>query len=79
MRDFAAHIPAAESFLPPLRTSYGFVLASNPYGCLDYWVRVPPTDPGFQWKQALLDGHALTEGQAYDFSGTVRAGGVFVA
>eukprot|EP00752_Nemacystus_decipiens_P006586 g5928.t1 len=55
--------------------SYGFVLASNPYGCLDYWVRVPQTDPGFQWKQALLDGHALTERQAYDFSGTVRAGG----
>eukprot|EP00903_Cladosiphon_okamuranus_P013966 g12987.t1 len=55
--------------------SYGFVLANNPYGGLDYWVRVPPTDPGFQWKQALLDGHALTKGQAYDFSGTVRAGG----
>ncbi|CAN0369470.1 unnamed protein product, partial [Ectocarpus sp. 13 AM-2016] len=55
--------------------SYGFVLANNPYGGLDYWVRVPPTDPGFPWKQALLDEHALTTTQAYDFSGTVRAGG----
>ncbi|CAM9622374.1 unnamed protein product [Ectocarpus fasciculatus] len=54
---------------------YGFVLASNPYGGLDYWVRVPPTDPGFPWKQALLDEHPLTAAQAYDFSGTVRAGG----
>lgn len=58
-------------------TSYGFVLPNNPYGGLDYWVRVPPTDPGFQWKQALLDGHPLTAtGQSYDFSGTVRAGGM---
>lgn len=56
-------------------TSYGFVLPNNPYGGLDYWVRVPPTDPGFQWKQALLDGHPLTAAQAYDFSGTVRTGG----
>ncbi|CAN0364392.1 unnamed protein product [Ectocarpus sp. 8 AP-2014] len=55
--------------------SYGFVLASNPYGGLDYWVRVPQTDPGFAWKQALLDEHPLTAAQAYDFSGTVRAGG----
>lgn len=39
-------------------------------------MRVPPTDPG--WKQALLDGHALTEGQPYDFSGTVRAGGTHI-
>ncbi|CAM9311150.1 unnamed protein product [Ectocarpus sp. 8 AP-2014] len=55
--------------------SYGFVLASNPYGGLDYWVRVPQTDPGFAWKQVLLDEHPLTAAQAYDFSGTVRAGG----
>ncbi|CAN0258989.1 unnamed protein product, partial [Laminaria digitata] len=55
--------------------SYGFVLPGNPYGCLDYWIRVPPTDPGFGWKQALLDGHDLTATQAYDFSGTLRAGG----
>eukprot|EP00904_Undaria_pinnatifida_P008004 jgi/Undpi1/4333/HiC_scaffold_17.g07699.m1 len=55
--------------------SYGFVLPGNPYGCLDYWIRIPPTDPGFDWKQALLDGHDLTATQAYDFSGTLRAGG----
>ena len=58
---------------PPI--SYGFVLPGNPYGCLDYWIRIPPTDPGFDWKQALLDGHDLTATQAYDFSGTLRAGG----
>ncbi|CAN0307296.1 unnamed protein product [Pylaiella littoralis] len=55
--------------------SYGFVLSNNPYGGLDYWVRVPPTDAGLQWKQALLDEHPLTAAQAYDFSGTLRAGG----
>ncbi|CAN0269862.1 unnamed protein product, partial [Hapterophycus canaliculatus] len=56
--------------------SYGFVLANNPYGGLDYWTRVPPTDEAFQWKQALLDGHPLTAAQTYDFSGTLRTGGV---
>lgn len=55
--------------------SYGFVLPDNPYGGLDYWVKVPPNDPGVAWKQALLDGHSLTRTQAYDFSGTLRAGG----
>lgn len=55
--------------------SYGFVLRHNPHGALDYWVKVPPADPGFAWKQALLDEHTLTARQAYDFSGTLRAGG----
>ncbi|CAM9505244.1 unnamed protein product, partial [Scytosiphon promiscuus] len=55
--------------------SYGFTLANNPYGGLDYWTRVPPTDKGLQWKQALLDENPLTASQTYDFSGTVRRGG----
>ncbi|CAM9982709.1 unnamed protein product, partial [Discosporangium mesarthrocarpum] len=55
--------------------SYGFVLKDNPYGRIDFWVRLPQSDPGFAWKRRLLDGHELTKHQAFDFSGTLRAGG----
>lgn len=39
-------------------------------------MKVPPADPGFSWKKALLDANSLTAVQTYDFSGTLRAGGV---
>ncbi|CAM9747447.1 unnamed protein product [Choristocarpus tenellus] len=53
-------------------------MEDNPYGRLDFWVRLPQSDAGFVWKKALLDDNELTAGgQAFDFNGTLRAGGVY--
>jgi hypothetical protein len=52
--------------------SYGFTLADNIYHSIDLWVNVPPTDSNAQLKRAILQEHALTAQQQYDFSGTIR-------
>jgi hypothetical protein len=38
---------------------------------MDFWLHLPPSDPQFRMKRALLDGHPLTQEHTYDFVGTL--------
>ena len=51
--------------------SYGFVAQENSRRAVDFWVKIPPTDPYFKLKQTILDTNELTKEQTYDFCGTL--------
>lgn len=54
--------------------NYGFVVLNNPHRSIDMWVRLPPSSPGFETKNAFLQSNPLTRNQTYDFKGTIRPG-----
>ncbi|OQR94951.1 hypothetical protein ACHHYP_00796 [Achlya hypogyna] len=56
--------------------SYGFVVPGNPNRGIDFWLNIPPSDPYYNLKKALLDAHPLTRAQTYDFEGTLLGSGV---
>ncbi|CEG38301.1 histone-lysine n-methyltransferase setd3 isoform a [Plasmopara halstedii] len=51
--------------------SYGFVANENSRRTLDFWMKIPPTDPFLKIKQTILDTNELTKNQTYDFCGTM--------
>ncbi|OQS02253.1 hypothetical protein THRCLA_05354 [Thraustotheca clavata] len=51
--------------------SYGFVVPGNPNRGIDFWLNIPPSDPYYKLKKALLDSNQLTVAQTYDFEGTL--------
>mmetsp|Transcript_25834 Transcript_25834/g.40710 ORF Transcript_25834/g.40710 Transcript_25834/m.40710 type:complete len:459 (-) Transcript_25834:160-1536(-) len=59
--------------------SYGFTLPRNPYRGVDFWLKVPASDPNRQYKQSLLHSNPLTAAQNYDFRGTLLGDGVSIA
>lgn len=52
--------------------SYGFVVPGNRAKGLDFWMKVPPSDPYQRLKQHLLDSNDQTSNQTYDFKGTLH-------
>mmetsp|Transcript_40965 Transcript_40965/g.52769 ORF Transcript_40965/g.52769 Transcript_40965/m.52769 type:complete len:202 (+) Transcript_40965:86-691(+) len=59
--------------------SYGFTLENNPFNGVDFWLKVPQSDPNFHYKQSLLQANPLTANQDYNFTGTLHGDGVSIA
>jgi hypothetical protein len=51
--------------------SYGFVAKENERRAVDFWTKIPPSDPYLKLKQKVLDSNELTREQTYDFCGTL--------
>ncbi|CAI5719149.1 unnamed protein product [Peronospora destructor] len=51
--------------------SYGFVAHENHRRAVDFWMKIPPTDPYLKLKQTILDSNELTSNHTYDFCGTL--------
>ncbi|CAI5704731.1 unnamed protein product [Peronospora farinosa] len=51
--------------------SYGFVAHENLRRAVDFWMKIPPTDPYVKLKQTILDSNELTSEHTYDFCGTL--------
>jgi hypothetical protein len=62
-----------------LAHTYGFVVRDPHVVTIDLWSKVSPTTTFGPEKQTILNSHELTKFQAYDFSGTLRTGGVITA
>ncbi|KAH7474478.1 [Fructose-bisphosphate aldolase]-lysine N-methyltransferase, chloroplastic [Phytophthora ramorum] len=56
--------------------SYGFVAQENSRRAVDFWMKIPPTDPYLKLKQTVLDSNKLTNQQTYDFCGTLSRNNV---
>jgi hypothetical protein len=52
--------------------TYGFVINNAPTRAVDLWSRVAASLPNASEKQDILNSHALTKEQTYDFVGTLR-------
>jgi hypothetical protein len=52
-----------------LAYTYGFASLSAPYRAIDLWTRLTPAISNYEEKQKILNTHALTRHQAYDFEG----------
>ena len=59
-----------------LAHTYGFVQRSPSHVAVDLWTKISPKTSHGVEKQAILQSHALTATQTYDFEGTIRSGGV---
>ncbi|CAH0475893.1 unnamed protein product [Peronospora belbahrii] len=51
--------------------SYGFIAPKNSCRAVDFWIKIPPTDPYLKLKQTVLESNELTSEQTYDFCGTL--------
>ncbi|KAG7400861.1 hypothetical protein PHYBOEH_004072 [Phytophthora boehmeriae] len=67
----ALHISYGQYSNAKLLYSYGFVANENSIQAVDFWMKIPPTDPYFKLKQTVLDSNELTRDQTYDFRGTL--------
>ncbi|GMF56704.1 unnamed protein product [Phytophthora fragariaefolia] len=67
----ALHISYGQYSNAKLLYSYGFVSCENFRRGVDFWMKIPPTDPYFKLKQTVLDSNELTAEQTYDFRGTL--------
>ncbi|OWZ22715.1 hypothetical protein PHMEG_0002539 [Phytophthora megakarya] len=65
------HISYGQYSNAKLLYSYGFVAHENSRRAVDFWMKIPPTDPYLKLKQTVLDSNKLTEEQTYDFCGTL--------
>lgn len=65
------HISYGQYSNAKLLYSYGFISRDNTLQAVDFWMKIPPTDPYFKLKQTVLDSNELTKNQTYDFSGTL--------
>lgn len=65
------HISYGQYTNAKLLYSYGFVARENSRQAVDFWVKIPPTDPYLKLKQTILDANDLTKEQTYDFRGTL--------
>jgi len=55
-----------------LAYTYGFVIHACPHRAVDLWAKVSSSTSLAERKQAILQNHALTATQPYDFTGTLR-------
>ncbi|KAE9019533.1 hypothetical protein PR003_g13039 [Phytophthora rubi] len=67
----ALHISYGQYSNAKLLYSYGFVSPENFRRGVDFWMKIPPTDPYYKLKQTVLDSNELTGEQTYDFRGTL--------
>ncbi|RLN54959.1 hypothetical protein BBJ29_008342 [Phytophthora kernoviae] len=67
----ALHISYGQYSNAKLLYSYGFVAHENSIQAVDFWMKIPPTDPYFKLKQTVLDSNELTRDQTYAFRGTL--------
>lgn len=67
----ALHISYGQYSNAKLLYSYGFVARENPRQAVDFWMKIPSTDPYLKLKQTVLDSNELTKEQTYDFCGTL--------
>ncbi|POM66485.1 Putative histone-lysine N-methyltransferase [Phytophthora palmivora] len=65
------HISYGQYSNAKLLYSYGFVVPENLRQAVDFWMKIPPTDPYLKLKQTVLDSNKLTQEQTYDFCGTL--------
>ncbi|POM64888.1 Putative ribulose-1,5 bisphosphate carboxylase/oxygenase small subunit N-methyltransferase I [Phytophthora palmivora] len=65
------HISYGQYSNAKLLYSYGFVAPENSRQAVDFWMKIPPTDPYLKLKQTVLDSNKLTQEQTYDFCGTL--------
>ncbi|GMF10119.1 unnamed protein product [Phytophthora lilii] len=65
------HISYGQYSNAKLLYSYGFVSGENHRRAVDFWMKIPPSDPYLKLKQTVLDSNKLTGEQTYDFRGTL--------